>query len=128
NIRHDALRIAAEQRGLEQEAVSGMRFVSPGVVEVVAVGRKTQRGEAVIAGRADLRIAVTGQIADPETVESIGAQYIEDVFAVGRYGDQVGVAGLGGLGDGGLLEWDGLIASCERVDAKRRCGEDGEDE
>ena len=85
-------------------------------VQVVAVGRKAQADIVHLRRRNDLGVAVGGDVADPEALQAVVIQHVEDVFGIGRNGDKRSLAGFRDLGDGDVLKGQGVAAGEEGVD------------
>jgi hypothetical protein len=73
-------------------------------VEVVSIGRELYSEVLHRLGRHDLSVAIGGNVPQPQAVLAFVLHYAEDVFTVGRDGDQTGFAGLRNLVDRRILK------------------------
>src|SRR5580692_3948667 len=104
HVLRDDLRRATEDGNAIDEANGFDGIFRAAKVDVVSVGRKS---EAVVAARCRgkyLRVARSGNVAEPDALETIIGYGADDVFAVGRDGGVDGFAGVGDLRDGEILE------------------------
>src|SRR5208283_4855251 len=100
-------RIAAEDRGAEQDGVGFFLLIAANKVDVVSVGGE---GETVIAscrGLHDFLVATGGDVPEPKGLQAFFFQRLEEVFAIGRNGSLRNKAVVGNVFDGESLE--GLV-------------------
>jgi hypothetical protein len=95
-------------------------------VDIVAVGRKSETVVAARRGRKDLRVARSGDVAEPDALQAVIGDGTDDVFAVWGDGGVDGFTGVGDLGDGEILEGHCGFAAEHGEDAVACDGEDRE--
>ena len=68
--------------------------------------------------RQNLRVAAGWNVAQPQTAQAVVVLHVQNVLAVGRDGGFLGLARVGDLRHGEILEW-GRAAACEEcIDAE----------
>ena len=87
-------------------------------INVIAVGRK---GEAAIARggrRDDLRVAASGNVAEPEGLQASFVQYVEQIFSIRGNSGQSDVTVVGKIFDRHSFDGQILLAGQEGVDTE----------
>src|SRR5262249_17527059 len=85
--------------------------------QIIPVGRKAQTSVMDQRWGHDLGIAVCGNIAQVERLQSSLTDHVEDVLAVGRNGSESSFPGFRNLADRDVLEWCGMTAVEKGVNA-----------
>src|SRR6266852_6176561 len=118
---------SSAQHGSVVEGSDGLlRVVAAHEVDVIAVGRKSEAAVARSGGRDDLRVASGGNVAEPEGLQAILVENMEQVFSVRRnpcYGD---VTIVGEVFDRHCFDGQSFLMGQEGVNAEGGGYEDEE--
>ena len=83
DIVNDALRAAAQHRRAVQTGHVFLSWFVPDEIDRITVGRKAHAPVAVLRWRNDLRVALGGNVAQPQALLAVLALHIQDVVSVG---------------------------------------------
>src|SRR5579864_3399216 len=117
HVLRDDLRRATEDGNAIDEANGLDGIFRAAEVDVVSVGRKSKTVVAAWRGGKNLRVARSGYVAKPDALKAVVGDGADDIFAVGRDGGVDGLAGVGDLRDGKILEGHRSFAAEKREEA-----------
>src|SRR5258708_17420938 len=92
-------------------------------VNVIAIGRKSEATVGRGRGRDDLGVASRGNMPEPEGLQPIFLQDVEQVFSIRGDSGEEDVTVIGEVFDRHAFDWQSFLVRQERINAEGRGGD-----